>query len=107
MSTRNPARLPDTNLLTNNASCHATPQTHPQICCDIRMNARNGIMAPTDDAEKEERLKAALWYSVGQTIDSVSLSKDINATPHFIGAMSEMLWAQIGAQRRDSLSPPL
>jgi hypothetical protein len=57
-------------------------------------------MAPTDDAEKEERLKAALWYSVGQTIDSVSLSKHINATPHFIGAMSEMLWAQIGSKLR-------
>ncbi|GAB7324159.1 hypothetical protein MBLNU13_g07535t1 [Cladosporium sp. NU13] len=52
-------------------------------------------MAPTTDTEKEERLKAALWYSVGQTIDSISLDKDINATPHFIGAMSEMLWAQI------------
>jgi hypothetical protein len=55
-------------------------------------------MAPATEAEKEERLKAALWYSVGQTIDSVSLSKDINATPHFIGAMSEMLWAQIGSR---------
>jgi centromere protein S len=53
-------------------------------------------MAPATDAEKEERLKAALWNRVGKTLDSVSLSKDINATPHFIGAMSEMLWAQIG-----------
>ena len=57
-------------------------------------------MAPANDAEKEERLKAALWYSVGQTIDSISLDKDINATPHFIGAMSEMLWAQIGSENR-------
>jgi hypothetical protein len=61
-------------------------------------------MAPATDAEKEERLKAALWYSVGQTIDSVSLSKDINATPHFIGAMSEMLWAQIGSETSVSSS---
>lgn len=53
-------------------------------------------MAPSSDAEKEERLKAALWYSVGQTIDSISLTKDINATPHFIGALSETLWQQIG-----------
>ncbi|KAL1589069.1 hypothetical protein WHR41_02282 [Cladosporium halotolerans] len=52
-------------------------------------------MAPSSDAEKEERLKAALWYSVGQTIDSISLTKDINATPHFIGALSETLWQQI------------
>jgi hypothetical protein len=60
-------------------------------------NPVHHIMAPTNDAEKEEKLKAALWYSVGQTIDSVSLSKDINATPHFIGALSEMLWAQVGS----------
>lgn len=55
-------------------------------------------MAPiqTDDANKEERLKAALWYSVGQTVDAVALNQDINATPHFIGGLSEMLWAQIG-----------
>lgn len=59
-------------------------------------------MAPLQDAaEKEQALKSALWYSVGQTIDSISLSKDINATPHFIGALSEMLWAQIGKPRRD------
>jgi centromere protein S len=61
-------------------------------------------MAPTNDAEKEEKLKAALWYSVGQTIDSVSLSKDINATPHFIGALSEMLWAQVGSNLQIVLS---
>jgi centromere protein S len=55
-------------------------------------------MAPlrSNDAEKEERLKAALWYSVGQTIDAVALAHDINATPHFIGALSEMLYSQIG-----------
>lgn len=62
-------------------------------------------MAPANDAEKEERLKAALWYSVGQTIDSISLDKDINATPHFIGAMSEMLWAQIGSEPHH-IAPP-
>jgi centromere protein S len=55
-------------------------------------------MPPPTDAEKQQRLKAALWYSVGQTIDSVSLAKDINATPHYIGALSEMLWGQIGTE---------
>lgn len=74
---------------------HSTT-TYPQTPDNAKPNARYDIMAPANDAEKEERLKAALWYSVGQTIDSVSLDKDINATPHFIGAMSEMLWAQIG-----------
>jgi hypothetical protein len=63
-----------------------------------QIEREHSIMAPTSDAEKEERLKAALWYSVGQTIDSIAVSKDINATPHFIGALSEMLWAQIGSK---------
>lgn len=74
---------------------HSTT-TYPQTPENTKPNAIYDIMAPANDAEKEERLKAALWYSVGQIIDSVSLDKDINATPHFIGAMSEMLWAQIG-----------
>lgn len=48
-----------------------------------------------DDATKEEKLKAALWYSVGQTVDSVALRQNLNATPHFIGGLSELVWAQI------------
>ena len=44
---------------------------------------------------KEEKLKAALWFSIGQTIDSIALEKDLNATPHFIGGLSEFVWAQI------------
>ena len=43
-----------------------------------------------DDQNKEERLKAALWYAMGKTIDSVAVAQDINATPHFIGGLSEM-----------------
>jgi centromere protein S len=60
-------------------------------------------MAPANDTEKEERLKAALWYSVGQTIDAVGIMHDINASPHFIGALSEMLWSQIGASVENEL----
>lgn len=48
-----------------------------------------------DDATKEEKLKAALWYAMGQTVDSVAVAQDINATPHFIGVLSEMVWGQI------------
>ena len=48
-----------------------------------------------DDVSKEEKLKAALWYSIGQTVDSVAFSQDINATPHFIGGLSELVWSQI------------
>ena len=52
-----------------------------------------GIQA--DDVSKDEKLKAALWYSIGQTVDAVALSQDINATPHFIGGLSELVWSQI------------
>ncbi|KAK6436771.1 MHF histone-fold complex component [Oleoguttula sp. CCFEE 5521] len=45
-----------------------------------------------EHADKEERLKAALWYTVGQTIDAHT---DINATAYFIGSLSEMLYTQI------------
>lgn len=48
-----------------------------------------------DDERKEEKLKAALWYSIGQTVDAVTVSQDLNATPHFIGSLSELVWAQI------------
>ncbi|KAK3109381.1 MHF histone-fold complex component [Teratosphaeriaceae sp. CCFEE 6253] len=48
-----------------------------------------------DQAQKEERLKAALWYSIGQTVDAVAISQNLNATPHYIGGLSEMCYAQI------------
>lgn len=44
-----------------------------------------------DDATKEGKLKAALWYSVGQKVDDL----DVTATPHAIGALSELVWSQI------------
>ena len=48
-----------------------------------------------DDQTKEERLKAALWYAMGKTIDGVAVAQNLNATPHFIGGLSEMVWGQI------------
>ena len=38
-----------------------------------------------DDQTKEEMLKAALWYSTGQTVDSISLTEDLNATVSSVG----------------------
>lgn len=43
-----------------------------------------------------QRLKSALWFSIGKTVDDESLAMDVNATPQFIGALTEMVWAQIG-----------
>jgi len=43
-----------------------------------------------------QRLKAALWYSVGKIVDEESLRLGVNATPQFIGALTEMVWTQTG-----------
>jgi hypothetical protein len=43
-----------------------------------------------------QRLKSALWYSIGQFVDEKSLDNDLNATPQFIGALTELVYTQIG-----------
>ncbi|KAJ6133852.1 hypothetical protein N7523_000174 [Penicillium sp. IBT 18751x] len=49
----------------------------------------------TDEAGLKERLKSALWMSVGQIVDEETMKLGVNATPQFIGALTEMVWAQI------------
>jgi centromere protein S len=51
-----------------------------------------------------QRLKAALWFSIGKIVDEESLHLNTNATPQFIGALTEMVWMQIG---NHSISPLL
>ncbi|KAF1943093.1 hypothetical protein EJ02DRAFT_421515 [Clathrospora elynae] len=51
--------------------------------------------------EREERLKSALWYSIGQFVDEKSLDSDLNATPQFIGALTELVYTQIANTARD------
>ncbi|RMZ71273.1 Centromere S [Pyrenophora seminiperda CCB06] len=59
-------------------------------------------MASNDaDAEREERLKSALWYSIGQFIDEKSLEHELNATPQYIGALTELVYTQIANTARD------
>jgi hypothetical protein len=43
-----------------------------------------------------QRLKAALWYSIGQIVDDESLRTSTNATPQYIGALTELAWSQLG-----------
>lgn len=43
-----------------------------------------------------KRLKAALWFAVGKIVDEESIKQNCNATPQYIGALTEMVWAQIG-----------
>lgn len=44
----------------------------------------------------EQQLKAALWFAVGKMVDEDCLRRNRNATPQFIGALTEMVWTQIG-----------
>ncbi|KAM0475315.1 hypothetical protein ACHAPX_007069 [Trichoderma viride] len=52
-------------------------------------------MVDTTPEDDRERLKSALWYAIGQIVDEESLKRSRNATPQFIGALTEMVWAQI------------
>lgn len=58
-------------------------------------------MAQDDAIATEERLKSALWYSIGRIVDEDSLRLNANATPQFIGALMEMTWAQIENVAKD------
>ncbi|KAL2262702.1 hypothetical protein VTK26DRAFT_353 [Humicola hyalothermophila] len=51
-------------------------------------------MADQDD-EVRERLKAALWFAIGKMVDEESLRRNRNATPQFIGALTDIVWHQI------------
>jgi len=42
-----------------------------------------------------ERLKASLWFSIGKIVDEETARLKTTATPQFLGAMTEMVWAQI------------
>ncbi|KAK1833249.1 centromere protein S [Podospora conica] len=48
-----------------------------------------------DQQELRERLKEALWFSIGKIVDDESLRWNRNATPQFIGALTDVVWAQI------------
>jgi hypothetical protein len=52
-------------------------------------------MSQPDEALRE-RLKASLWFSIGKIVDEETARLNTTATPQFIGAMTEMVWAQIG-----------
>ena len=43
-----------------------------------------------------DRLKSTLWYHIGQLVDEETLNFGVNATPQYIGSLTELVWAQIG-----------
>lgn len=54
-----------------------------------------------NDAAAEERLKAALWHSIGKTVDAIALEEDFNANSAFIGALTELVHAKISTAATD------
>ncbi|MCJ1375657.1 hypothetical protein MMC20_006894 [Loxospora ochrophaea] len=58
-------------------------------------------MGDNNDEALEERLKSALWFSIGKIVDEETLKLGINATPQFIGALTELVWAQIETVSHD------
>ncbi|KAF2090203.1 hypothetical protein K490DRAFT_6232, partial [Saccharata proteae CBS 121410] len=48
-----------------------------------------------------QRLKSALWFTLGQYVDTHCLTSNLNATPQFIGALTELVYAQIASAAKD------
>ncbi|KAF2209362.1 hypothetical protein CERZMDRAFT_47542 [Cercospora zeae-maydis SCOH1-5] len=60
-------------------------------------------MAASPPSSDEERLKAALWHSVGKIVDAIAVEQSprVNAAPTFIAGMAEMLSTRITAISAD------
>lgn len=60
-------------------------------------------MSTTNSATQidDERLKAALWHSIGKTIDAVAVEQNINASHQFIAGVTEMASARINTIAAD------
>jgi len=48
------------------------------------------------NSQLNDRLKSTLWYHIGQLVDEETLNLGVNATPQYIGSLTELVWAQIG-----------
>ncbi|OJJ62564.1 hypothetical protein ASPSYDRAFT_41249 [Aspergillus sydowii CBS 593.65] len=58
-------------------------------------------MDTNEDVGLEERLKSALWLSIGKIVDEETIKLGVNATPQFIGALTELVWVQIETASQD------
>lgn len=43
-----------------------------------------------------QRLKSSLWFNIGKMVDLETINLGVNATPQFIGSLTELVWTQIG-----------
>ncbi|KAK5791788.1 hypothetical protein VI817_007097 [Penicillium citrinum] len=71
---------------------HTSPLTESNL---------KSTMAENEEIGLEERLKSALWLSIGKIVDEETIKLGVNATPQFIGALTEMVWAQIETVSQD------
>ncbi|KAF2800744.1 hypothetical protein K505DRAFT_345006 [Melanomma pulvis-pyrius CBS 109.77] len=58
-------------------------------------------MATATALEQEERFKSALWFAIGKFVDDECVMQNLNATPQFIGALTELVYTQIENTSRD------
>ncbi|KAF8418090.1 kinetochore component CENP-S-domain-containing protein [Tirmania nivea] len=53
------------------------------------------------DDELRERLKAALWHTIGKLVDEETLGLDVIANQAFIASLTEMVWTQLENVAKD------
>ncbi|KAH0603655.1 uncharacterized protein H6S33_007314 [Morchella sextelata] len=53
------------------------------------------------DEALRDRLKSALWFTIGKIVDTECVALHVNATPQFIAALTELVWAQLENVGRD------
>lgn len=56
------------------------------------------------DTELGDRLKSTLWYHIGKLVDEETINLGANATPQYIGSLTELVWAQVGESSRPLFS---
>ncbi len=44
----------------------------------------------------QDKLRSALWFHIGKIVDEETIKLGVNATPQFIGSLTQLVWAQIG-----------
>ncbi|SPN97251.1 related to apoptosis-inducing TAF9-like domain 1 family protein, putative [Cephalotrichum gorgonifer] len=58
-------------------------------------------MADAEANERQEALTQALWYAIGQMVDEKVTPENLNATPQFIAALTQVVWSQMESVTQD------
>ncbi|KAL2109343.1 hypothetical protein VUR80DRAFT_2568 [Thermomyces stellatus] len=58
-------------------------------------------MADAETNERQEALTQALWYAIGQMVDEKVIPENLNATPQFIAALTQVVWTQMESVTQD------